>query len=366
MLLRFKICELVEGNVLDELPMTIDGNLTRLLQAYGEGTLSLPLFDKLGNIVSDTWEEALLPWRSLILVVDENDRIIWHGIPQKRGRTASPVVRYPCRTIEAYLIERYVPSLSFKDADQTSEIFRSLVGVAGESIGLEYDCPPSGILRDRDYADDENARVYDRVNELSAVTDGFNWTIDVVWGDDAHSYVRKIARTGFPYLGNRDENPAHYFELGQNVTDFGYDDDWTSGASATHVTGIGDSNRDSDPPVRLVSDPVIDTGREAAGWPRREYRETFSGVTEKATIDRHARAVAAQMFGGQNVLELTARNPGDGEDFTRLGDFTLGDTAHAVIDHPALTLDAVLPVVGWSITPATGIYKPVLARIGEQ
>lgn len=354
----FKVCELVTGKVLDEIPMTIEGDLTRLLQAYGEGTLALELFDGEGDLVMPNWKEALQNWRSLILVVDDEDRILWHGIPIKDPRTAASAVRYPCRTIEAYLIDRYVPDLVFAGADQTSGIFRALVGVAGESIGLEYDCPPSGVLRDRTYEAGENARVYDRVNELAALINGFNWTIDIFWGDDDHSYVRKIARTGYPHLGNRDDNPAHVFELGQNITDFDYDD----GDTATHAQALGDE--DADTGIRIESAPIIDTLRESMGWPRREVRQTFTGVSNQETIDRHAAGLAARLFNGGHVLELTARNPGPGEDFTRLGDFTLGDTARAIIDHPALTLDTVLPVVGWTITPATGIYRPALAQIG--
>jgi len=345
---------------LDEYPLEFDGDLSRLLQAYGEGTLSLPLFDKDGNAVSPNWEQDILPWRSLILAVDEMDRIVWHGIPVKRSRNASAKVRYPCRTVEAYLIERYVPTLSFRQQDQTSVIFRQLVAVAGDSIGMEYDCAPSGRLRDKDYADDENARVYDRVNELAALIDGFNWTVDVMWGDAEHTFVRKIARTGYPFLGNRDANPVHVFETGQNVVDYSYDEDWTAGNAATHVRAIGEGEGDS----KVMSSPMVDAVREAAGWPRLEERRSFSNVKEQDTIDSHAKAVAGQLFGGQNIVELQARNPGDGEDFTRLGDFTLGDTAHVSITRPSLTLDEVWPVVGWSLTPSSGVYKPVLAKIG--
>lgn len=369
---RFKVAELISGKVLDELPFTIDGDLTRGLQMYGEGTLSLPLFDGQGEIVSDTWEQAILPWRSLILIVDEQDRIVWHGIPTRRGRGMGSTVRFPCRTIEAYLVRRYVPTLTFKQQDQTSVIFKTLVQVAGASIGLEYDCPPSGVLRDHNYADDENARVYDRINELAALLNGFNWTVDVVWGDDAKSFVRKIVRTGYPYLGNRSANPVHVFELGQNVTDFSFDEPWEEGDAATHVTAVGEGEADS----KVMSAPVIDTVREAAGWPRLEERRSFSNVSVQATIDSHAGKVADQLFGGQHILTLTARNPGKGEDFTRLGDLTLGDTARAIIevthqqddDEPPIVLwsiKEVWPVVGWSLTPQTGVYKPALAKIGN-
>lgn len=358
---RFVICELVTGKVLDELPMVITSDLTRSLQAYGEGTLALPLFDGGGGLVSATWEESILPWRSLIVVVDESNRIVWHGIPTSRSRSTEYRAVYPCRTVEAYLIRRYVPTLGYVGSDQTSVIFRDLAAVAGAAIGMEYDTPASGVIRDRDYADDENARVYDRCNELAAVEGGFNWTIDVVWGDTDHTFVRKIARTGYPYLGNRDPNPAHTFELGQNITGFDFTESWGEGDGATHVRAVGDGEGDS----RLMAAPVVDAVREAAGWPRLEERRSFSGVTVQSTIDAHARMVANVLFGGQDVLTLTARNPGPGEDFTRLRDLTLGDTARVILDTPQLTLDEVWPVVGWSLTPETGIYKPVLARIGE-
>ena len=358
---RFLVCELISGKVLDELPMSIESDLTRFLKMYGEGTLGLPLFDGRGRLVSDTWEQAILPQRSLILVVDAEDRIVWSGVPQSRSRGAGYVVRFPCRTVEAYLIRRYMPTRNYRGMDQ-ARIFQAMLETTTPGgIGLDYDCPNTGVLRDRPYNDDENARVYDRVNELAAVERGFDWTIDVEWADDAHTRVRKVARTGYPFLGNRTTNPVHVFETGQNLTDFDFQEPWGEGDAATHVTGIGDGEGES----KVMSAPVIDTVREAAGWPRLEERRTFSGVTQKSTIDSHTRAVAQYLAGGQQVLTLSVRNPGVGEDFTRLGDLSLGDTAQAIIRTPQLTLESVWPVIGWSLTPETGAYKPTLAQIGE-
>ncbi|POH58926.1 hypothetical protein [Arthrobacter glacialis] len=358
---RFLICEFFTGKVLDELPMIIASDLTRYLKMYGEGTLSLPLFDGRGQLVSDTWEQAILPMRSLILVVDDADRIVWNGVPQSRGRNTSSKVSFPCRTTEAALIGRYVPDLDFAKKDQ-ARIFQSVVeSMTAGGIGLDYDCPNTGILRDRTYATADNARVYDRVNELSAVLQGFDWTIDVVWGDDTHSWVRKIVRTGYPHLGNRTEHPAHVLETGQNITDFDYQEPWGEGQYATHVVAVGDGEGVD----RVMSDPVIDHAREAAGWPRVEYRKAFSSVKDKTTLNSHARALAGYVFGGQQVLTATARNPLGAEDFTSLGDLTLGDAARVIVDTPQLQLNEAWPVIGWSLTPKTGIYKPTMARIGE-
>lgn len=358
---RFVICDLISGKVLDELPMVITSDLTRFLKMYGEGALAVPLFDGRGRIVSDTWEQAILPMRSLILVVDDADRIVWSGVPQTRSRSTEYSVSFPCRTVESLLIRRYVPTLNFPGKDQ-ARIFQALVEttIIG-GMGLDYDCPDTGILRDRAYADDENARVYDRINELAAVSNGFDWTIDVQWGDDAHTYVRKIARTGYPHLGSRTAFPVHTFELGQNITNFDYSEPWGEGDAATHVRAIGDGEGDS----KVTSAPVIDAVREAAGWPRLEERKSFSGVTVQPTINAHAQAMAGYFFAGQNILTLEARNPAGGEDFTTLGDMALGDTARAIINTPQLQLDEAWPVIGWALTPETGVYKPTLAKIGE-
>lgn len=358
---RFQICELTGGNVLDELPMVITSDLTQYLKMYGEGDLALPLFDARKRLISNTWEQSILPGRSLILVVDEQDRIVWSGIPQKRQRNPKYTVQLPCRTVEATLIDRYVPTRNYVGIDQ-ARIFQGLLeSTSAGGIGLDYDCPDTGIVRDKAYNSDENARVYDRINELSNLINGFDWTINVEWADDAHTRVRKVARLGYPHLGNRTTNPVHVFETEQNVEDFDYQEPWGQGDAATHVMAIGDGEGNS----KLMSTPVIDTAREAAGWPRVEERRNFSGVTEKSTINSHARALANYLFGGQQILTLTARNPSAGQDFTRLGDMALGDTARAILNTPQLELDVVWPIVGRSLTPETGVYKPILAKIGE-
>lgn len=356
----FTVCELKTGNVIVEsLPFVINGDLDTGLQQDSGGSLSLPLLDSMGELVDPEWEAHVIPWRSLIVVTtaENRDRIVWAGIPTNRNRNLSPVVGFPCKTIEAYLIERYVPTMGFTGQDQTSVIARALFEVAGDAAGihLEYDCPPSGVFRDRPYNDDENARVFDRLAELAAVENGFNWAIDTEWADDSRQRVRIIARTGYPYLGNRDPDPAHYFELPMNITDFTF----TESGAPTHVRAIGDGEGES----KVMSAPVIDTVREAALWPRREVRPSFSGVTEQQTIDKHASALAHGYFTDVGVIELSARDPSPGEDFTRLSDLSRGDTARVKIKTTSTTIDDVLVVVGWSLS-GDSTYKPVLAKIG--
>lgn len=351
---RFKVCELKTGLVLDEAPFRISGELSRSLQSYGSGVLELLTRDE---SCPENWEQLILPRRNLLLVVDEQDRIVWHGIPKNRLRRGGGVVTFPCVTIEGYLLCRYVPTRAYTQRDQ-AVIAADILRVAADSVGLPIitHCPLTGVLRDRTYADDENARVYDRLQELAAVENGFNWTIEVEWTDDTHTRVGYTFRTGYPHLGYRTPTPEHVFDLPGNITDYEYDEQWGEGDAATHVRAVGDGDGET----KTMSAPVIDTRREAAGWPRMEARRQFSGVTEKRTIDGHAQAMATQLFGGQDVITLSVRD-GAG---TSLGDLTLGDSAKVQIASDDLTLDAVFIVVGWALTPGSAEFKPTLARIG--
>lgn len=350
---RFLVCELKSGRVLDEAPFTIEGGLSRQLQGYGSGRLNLPVRE---DSCPANWEQLVLPWRSLVLVLDEGDRIVSHGIPTNRLRAGGGVVGFPCVTVEGYLLRRHVPSRAYRNRDQAL-IAQDLAAVCADSVGLPlvFDTPLTGVFRDRDYADDENATVYDRLQQLAAVQGGFNWAMDVEWTDDSHQQVRYVFRTGYPFLGNRSPNPEHVFDLPGNITGYEFDERWGDGDAATHVRGFGEGDGDTKP----MSEPVVDTVREAAGWPRLEERRNFSGVSVQSTLDGHTRAAAAQLFGGQQVITLTARD-GSG---TSLGDLSLGDTARVEIRDDELTLDEVMVVVGWSLTPGSGEFKPTLARL---
>lgn len=352
---RFKVAELKTGDVLEEVPLEIESDMTRNLQSHGAGSFGLPVRHP---STPANWEQLILPGRSLILVLDEADRIVGHGIPNDRQRDGSGVVAYPASTLEAYFLERYVPTRAYVQRDQAA-IAQDLAAVCADEAGIPlwFECPPTGVYRDRTYAADENTWVYDALQQLAAVEGGFNWTVDVDWVDDSHKRVKYTFRTGYPYLGNRSATPEHVFEAPGNVTDYQYNEPWRSGDAATYVQAVGDGDGET----KLMSAPVIDTVREAAGWPRTEAREQFSGVKEQDTIDQHARGMARTLFGGQQVITVTVKD-GVG---TSLGDLSLGDTARVRIRSDDLVFDEVFVVVGWSMSPGSAEFKPTLAKLGE-
>lgn len=353
-MLRFFSADLVTGILREELPLQIAGDLSRLLSNVGTGSLTLSVADP---ACPPDWEDLTAPWRTLVVVLDDDDAILWAGIPTSRSRDPlSPVVTLPCSTLEAYLGRRYVPTLEYSGRDQTSVIARGLVGVtATKGIGLTYDTPDSYIYRDRSYYWDEGVTVLQRLTELSAVIDGFEWSIDVEWADAAHTRFAKVFRTGYPYRGRVTSSPNAIFELPGGITAGTYDELWGADTAATHVLAFGDGQGES----RGVSAPVIDTAAEAAGMPRLELTRSMSGVTTQSVLDAHAKAFAAETFGGQRIITITARADAP----PRFAEYSLGDSVGIQIATDTVQLDEVWRLVGWYLSAEAGTVKPAIARV---
>ena len=354
---RFKVFSTKTGDFAGEVPFTSDGDLERLLQGAGTGTLRL---DVTAKGVPENWRELIVPWRVVIVAVDERDNIVWPGIPYSDPSSSRTTVSFPCLTPEAYLGRRYSGACTYTWADQIT-IARDLVAACAdaEGIPMEFDCPPSGVmLPEVVYENDENSRVLSRLQELSSGENGFNWIVDVIWADAERTRVKFVFRTGYPHLGNRTEEPEHVFAMPGNVVDFQHANSWGADDAATYVVGIGDGNAEA----KLLSTPVVDHAREAAGYPRLEARPRFSNVADQNMLNDLTRGYAAQLFGGQDVLTLEAKNRGPG---TVLGHLTLGDTAQVDVVAPTKTVKGIRVVVGWSLNTRADTYKPTVALLGE-
>lgn len=352
----FLAADLTTGRLRSELPLSIDSDLSRFMMDVGTGTVSLPVRDK---ACPRDWEDMTLPWRNLYVVIDDaSGRIIWSGVPTNRSRNpAEETVSMPVVTLEAYMARRYVPTLSFMGYDQTSVIANRLARVCNDDNGIDLvlETDPSGVIRERKYYADEEGRVLARLQELSQVIDGFEWNIDVRWADAAQTRFEKVFTTGYHTIGTQTATPEAVFGMPGSITDAQYDELWSDDDAATHVVATGDGEGES----KTTSDPVVDTVRESVGWPRLELRRSFSSVTSHTTINTHAASVAAEVFGGQQIISITTRT----DTKPSLGDWNLGDSVGVKIDTDSLQLDEVWRVVGWHLSGQDYSVKPALARV---
>lgn len=348
---RFVAADLKTGVVRGELPLAPTAGLSRLLSNVGAGRLDLPVTDP---ACPPEWERWTKPWRALIVAVDESYRIVWSGVVSNRRRGHGPVVALDAVSVEGYLDQVYVPDLTFAADDQTSVIAAALAQVAidDDGIAMTVDCPASGVVRDRVYAADENARVLGRVQELAAVDDGFEWMIDVAWSDQTRTAFTLTFRTGYPNLGTVVADPVWRFECPGSVVGF----ELTEPGPVTRVKAWGDESND----VRISSVELVDTDTEALGWPRVEYRETFPGVSVQATIDAHGAGLATARYGtARDLLALQVRADVD----PLFGSYSLGDTAWFTSDTDALTGTSLWRVIGWGWEPGASAVSPYLMRV---
>lgn len=360
--MRFYVCEIKTGEIIDEYPFELTKELDRKIGTYGTGEIALPV---LHPECPENWAETLLPWRVIVVICDDSDRIIGGGIPDEINTDVEPLPTYPLVGIEKYLDRRYMPTRDFKKADQTGEIAVAMAEHVGDmdlGIGLTIDSADSGVRRDRDYHDDEDARVLSRLQQLAAVRDGFEWTIELRWADEDRTRVEKVFKTGYPNLGYVTDWPEYAFEVVTGVDSpvikFDHSELWGSGDAATHVKAAGDGEGDDKP----YSEAVIDDFRENAGWPRLEERKTQQGVVEQDTLDAYAEGMAEKMFGGQKVIEIEAQIdawPGP-------ADVSLGDTVLIEIDTDQLGTRQQWRLIGYSLSPQQNTWKPVIAKIGEE
>lgn len=352
--LRFYSCDLRTGRLAEELPFAIESDLSRYIGTTGAGMLSLDVTDK---STPREWEAYTQGWRTLIVAcAGDQGRILWGGVPTRSRRDVTGrKVQIPCVTLEGYLDRRYVPTRSFTGADQTSDVAAYLAGLANAApgIGLTIDTRASGVLIDAEYFADESRPASRPLIEAANADNGFEWAIYLDWSPDKSAVV-KTFRTGYPVLGSRAEYPHAAFALPGNITGGTFEEVWDGEEMATHVVATGTGEGDD-----VVTSPaVIDTAREGNGWPRLELRKSFPNQFRAGALRQYARGIAADVFGGGDVLSLSV-NLGAAE----LAEWDLGDTVQVSIQGDTLRLDEPMRVTGWSLSTDMTTLRPVLQRI---
>jgi len=349
-------CDTVSGDKIAYMPGIV-GGVARALGAYTSSTLNVPA-PLVGNLaLGGLLDQAVgpdeLPTRMIVQVV--NDLPAWVGLIWKVRGGSAGTIELGCATPESYLDRRYIGDLAFSGVDQ-AKIARDLIAqVNVEGIGLEIDCPDTGVVRDRTYWDDEDGTYFERLRELMDVEDGLEWTIDADWRTDRKQSVKLIFRGG-SRIGSAEARGPLSTDSGA-VTEYSVTYDYGKGAGANDVMAFSSGEGEDRPEsVHVRNELAI-----ASGVPRIEHRwSPSSSIKNKAVLNTHAASGLARLDGGTTSIAVTARwdvAP------ARLGvDLSLGDdieyrlTGHM---HP-LGLVGTGRMVGWNLDTTAGTFQPVL------
>lgn len=347
-------CDLITGAKLAYLPGA-SGNLSRSLGSFESSTITVPL-PLSGPLAHRQLLSVLRPAKTLIVAVI-NDVPAWSGIFWKFKEGTSEGLQLACTTPESYLDRRFTGSLSFNQVDQAL-IAAGLVSVANQDgINIAIDAPESGILRDRNYHDDEDATVYQRLQELMGVIDGPEWTIDTVWADEQQRAVKLVFRCYAEIGAGRGAPKGPLSTIGQAKAEYEFTDDWSKGHGANDVIATGSGEGED----RIQSVRMVDEDSLAAGYPRLEHRfSPSSSIKQVTTLNDHANAELEMLSNGTQSLEVSAR--WDIAPF-RLGvDLLIGDWVMYDVYGPARPagFQGVARMIGWKLEASSGKFSPVL------
>lgn len=276
---RFLAHDLRTNEALEELPLD-PFQLTEQLNAAGSmsATLSLNARTATGVPLAARYTAASTPERTAIYV-ERNGVIIGGGIIWKRTRAMGQAARLDGAGFWSFFRRRHLRTLqTFTSVDQLA-IARQLVIAAqastGANIGVTTGAETSGVLRDRTFQAYEAKQIGEAVEQLAAVTNGFDFAVEV------DATLSKTLRLYYPRRGRIAGTTGTVFATGKNVVNWTVDEDGSRSAREFTAIGAGDG------PATLVSTRTR-TDLIGAGYPLTSDVGSWKDVSVPATLAEHA------------------------------------------------------------------------------
>lgn len=335
----YLVCDLRTNALLAELPLS-SVSFSRILNGAGhfQGTLHLgdPKVTALNPIAST------IPGRTAIYV-DRDGALVWGGIIWTRGpyqpTTQSIALGgmefwsyFQVRTKTARYI---VDTKAYLQQDQLF-IARDLINYAqakaGGNIGVVVNSETCGVLRDRTYNNYDFTPVGQAIEQLSAVLNGFDFSIEVSY---VNGVPTKIFVPSYPRRGITANTSGLIFEYPGNVADFIWPEDATQQANSSYSIGAGQG-------ASLLHSSSSVTALLDAGYPLLEYLDSYKTVSVQAELDAHAQADVVARANAVVLPEVHLRSDTD----PVLGSYTTGDDARVRINDLGRFPDAAHSIDG--------------------
>lgn len=348
------VCDLVTGQILDELPLAGADKVRRRIALVDSATFTLPVHDP--KCPAD-WTTNLVPGKTmLVLTVNGQPVNAWAIIDYSTGSDTVPI---NVSTLEECLSRTNVPDYDPPlDAD-LSDVAVALAQPLVTGFGFVTAATASGkVYNGNGYNADEDRSILAALNEdIMGADGGPEWRIIVRWTNDDHGGFTKILQVA-PRVGQ--DRPDARFDLDAagrgSIESYTRTVSYAAGKGATQLTGTSDGSGSSRP----MTDPQTST-LIAAGWPMWQERKNFTGLDDatdldtellnrtKATLKAHERGTTTWAVTGHLL-------PGV--------DYNEGDTVYIDVA-PQGRVDpiggtATTRVLGWELDPAFEVSTPIL------
>lgn len=276
---RFLAHDLRTNTPLEELPLD-PFSITEQLNTAGSWSAALPLtgYSDSGEPLAPIYTAASIPERTAIYVEREGV-IIGGGIIWKRTRAMGGSAQLAGAGFWSFFRRRHLRTLKTYTATDQLAITRDLITAAqaatGANIGVTVGAETSGVLRDRTYQPWEAKQIGEAVEQLAAVANGFDFSVDV------NQDLTKTFRLHYPRRGRLAGSTGVVFATGKNVLDWSVDEDGSSSAREFTAIGTGDG-------VATLVATRTRTDLIDVGFPLTSDVGTWKDVSVAATLAEHA------------------------------------------------------------------------------
>lgn len=264
--------------------------------------------------------------RSALWVYRDN-ALWWGGIPwtvqARQGPRGGVQATVQAATFDSYAHRRrlYLDAI-YAGVDQgviIPDLWRKLQADPRGDIGMVAEDQPTGVLRDRTYLAADHARVGALIEQLGDVIDGPEHTIDVFLDANGNRVKRlRVAdRLGLT-------TPRAVFQRavtgGGRVVEWEHTADAVDGGTTFQTRGDAPNGNVGEDVQPLLSAHQFRDDLLDAGWPLLDMTEDHTGVTDTATLDGHAEALAQTNAGALPVSGYTVEIGNTGWSPNRIGD----------------------------------------------
>lgn len=290
---RYIAADLRTGQKIAELPLT-GVKYQKVLN--GAGTLSCAMTLPNSNpTLAQILVDATTPTRRA-LYIDRDGVIMWAGIIwTRRYDTATSVCDLQGAELWSLFKRRRISDLETFTAIDQCTIAENLItytqAKTGGSIGVVNAGVTSGVTRTRTYLAADLKPVAEAIEQLAAVSNGFEFAIDT---DYQSGVITNTFRCSYPRRGRAAGTNGHVFEVGRNVAAFQWNEDGTSAANTVYAVG-------ADSGTGAIRSTGTGTTAVTAGYPLLEDNVSYTDVTVQATLDAHA---TAEVTASEYPIEL--------------------------------------------------------------